>query len=183
LNRVISVDQVRFLSLAFQTIPWTDEPMIRFSPWLSVSVVSFALIATSSPLVNGNTHSISTISQKTPDSVTRYLDTLRRELGKRIQFAARRNNDQKLWAEVRANLNRALLMEWRSGKLKGGKSSQAFYVHCDRTTMTQADLDDGQLVVLLGVAPVRPAEFQIIRLTQRTTPAKNRVVWNQMPHH
>ena len=163
-------------------ILWTDELMIRFSPCLRVSVVSFALIATSSPLAKENSHAIS-LAQKAPDSTTRYLDTLRRELGKRIQFAARRTNDQKLWAEVRANLNRALMMEWRSGKLKGGKSSQAFYVHCDRTTMTQADLDEGQLIVVVGVAPVRPAEFQIIRLTQHTTPAKDRVVWNQTPPH
>jgi hypothetical protein len=112
----------------------------------------------------------------TPNDVGRYLQGLRRELGKRLQFASRRNNDQKLWTEVRKSLSNMLQLEWRSGRLKGSKASQAFYVRCDRTTMTQADMDQGRLIVVVGVAPVRPAEFQIIRLVQQTTPASNRIV-------
>jgi hypothetical protein len=72
----------------------------------------------------------------TPGDVDRYLQGLPREMGKRIQFASRRNNDQKLWTGVRRSLINPLQLEWRSGKLKGSKASQAFYVHCDRTTMT-----------------------------------------------
>jgi phage tail sheath protein FI len=100
-------------------------------------------------------------------------------MGKRIQFASRRNNDQKLWTDVRRSLINLLQLEWRSGKLKGSKASQAFYVHCDRTTMTQNDLDQGRLIVVVGLAPVRPAEFQIIRLVQPTIPASNRIVRNR----
>jgi hypothetical protein len=112
-----------------------------------------------------------------PSGVDRYLQGLRREMGKRIQFASRRNNDKKLWADVRRSLTNLLQLEWRSGKLKGSKASQAFYVHCDRTTMTQADMDQGRLIVVVGVAPVRPAEFETIRLVQQTTPASNRIVY------
>jgi hypothetical protein len=114
----------------------------------------------------------------TPSSVDQYLQALRREMSKRIQFASRRNNDQKLWTDVRRSLTNLLQRQWRSGKLKGSKASQAFYVRCDRTTMTQADMDQGRLIVLVGVAPVRPAEFEIIRLVQQTTPASNRIVHN-----
>jgi hypothetical protein len=154
----------------------------RFAPRLCASLAGFALLITNSTLLKAeldHLQAFSTIAQRSADSGTGYLEGLRRELGKRLQFAAHRNNDRKLWAEVRDTLNHALYPEWRSGRLKGDNPSQAYYVHCDRSTMTQADLDEGQLVVIVGVAPIRPAEFQIIRLTQRTTPANNRVVWNQ----
>ena len=50
----------------------------------------------------------------------------------------------------------------------GSKPEQAFFVKCDRTTMTQNDLDNGRLVCLVGVAPIKPAEFVIFRIGQWT---------------
>jgi hypothetical protein len=64
-----------------------------------------------------------------------------------------------------------LLLQWRSGALQGAKPDKAFFVRCDRSTMTQPDIDGGILQVELGVAPLKPAEFVIIRIQQRTRAA------------
>ena len=47
---------------------------------------------------------------------------------------------------------------------KGTKAEEAFFVKCDRTTMTQTDIDNGRLICVVGVAPVKPAEFVIVRI-------------------
>ena len=60
----------------------------------------------------------------------------------------------------------------RMFELLGDKPEQAFFVRCDRTTMTQNDLDNGRMIVLIGVAPVKPAEFVIFRIGQWTADAQ-----------
>ena len=50
--------------------------------------------------------------------------------------------------------------------LYGAKKEQAFFVRCDNTTMTQADIDNGRLIAIIGIAPVEPAEFVIFRIGQ-----------------
>ena len=65
-----------------------------------------------------------------------------------------------------------LLNEFQSGALLGDKPEKAFFVKCDRSTMTQNDLDNGRLVCLIGVAPLRPAEFVIFRIGQMTASSK-----------
>jgi phage tail sheath protein FI len=74
-------------------------------------------------------------------------------------------NGERLWETARRRVaDEVLFPLWREGRLLGAKPEEAFFVRCDRTTMTQADLDDGRLVALVGFAPLRPAEFQIIRI-------------------
>lgn len=53
---------------------------------------------------------------------------------------------------------------WREGALQGITQDEAFFVRCDKTTMTQDDIDNGRLVVVIGVAPLKPAEFVIVRI-------------------
>jgi phage tail sheath protein FI len=55
---------------------------------------------------------------------------------------------------------------WRDGALMGQKPEEAYYVKCDRTTMSQSDIDNGRLIVEIGIAPVKPAEFVIFRIGQ-----------------
>jgi phage tail sheath protein FI len=50
----------------------------------------------------------------------------------------------------------------------GTTADEAFFVKCDRTTMTQDDIDNGRLICLIGIAPVKPAEFVIFRISQKT---------------
>jgi phage tail sheath protein FI len=78
------------------------------------------------------------------------------------------SNGERLWANVRDTLTAFLYNEWVSGALLGGSPREAFFVRCDRSTMTQNDLDNGRLICLIGVAPVKPAEFVIFRIGQWT---------------
>jgi phage tail sheath protein FI len=69
-----------------------------------------------------------------------------------------------LWAAVRRSIEDFLLTEWRNGALMGDKPENALFIRCDRSTMTQNDLDNGRLICLIGVALLRPAEFVIVRI-------------------
>lgn len=77
-------------------------------------------------------------------------------------------NDEKLWGRVRQSISNFLTTVWRNGALMGTTQEEAFYVKCDRSTMTQDDIDNGRLIVEIGIAPVKPAEFVIFRITQKT---------------
>ena len=80
-------------------------------------------------------------------------------------------NREELWAAVRRMIEEFLDAQWRDGSLYAGRPQDAYFVRCDRTTMTQDDLDHGRLVALVGVAPLRPAEFVVIRIGQSTADA------------
>ena len=82
------------------------------------------------------------------------------------QWAVFEPNDEKLWARVKQTISQFLTGVWRSGALMGSTQDEAFFVKCDRTTMTQSDIDNGRLVVVVGIAPVKPAEFVIFRIAQ-----------------
>jgi phage tail sheath protein FI len=101
-------------------------------------------------------------------NVRRYVSYLEHSVERGTHWAAFEPNGEPLWANVRGNVANFLLNEWRAGALQGAKPEEAFFVRCDRTTMTQNDLDNGRLVCLIGVAPVKPAEFVIIRIGQWT---------------
>ena len=75
-------------------------------------------------------------------------------------------NNEKLWARVRATITQFLTRVWRDGALMGTKAEEAFFVKCDRSTMTQDDIDNGRLICVIGIAPVKPAEFVIFRIAQ-----------------
>lgn len=77
-------------------------------------------------------------------------------------------NNERLWARVKQTITQFLTTVWRSGALMGLTPDQAFFVKCDRTTMTQDDIDNGRLIVMIGIAPVKPAEFVIFRIAQWT---------------
>jgi len=67
---------------------------------------------------------------------------------------------------VRRDASNVLTVLWRNGELRGAHPEHAYFVKCDRTTMTPNDIDNGRLIVEVGVAPVKPAEFVIIRIAQ-----------------
>lgn len=75
-------------------------------------------------------------------------------------------NDVPTWARVVRSVSDFLTGLWRDGMLQGAKKEEAYFVRCDRTTMTQADIDNGRLICLIGIAPVKPAEFVIFRIGQ-----------------
>jgi phage tail sheath protein FI len=101
-------------------------------------------------------------------SLVRLLSWLARSLDVGMAWVGSRRNDEALWADVRSVAGAFLEEVRREGGLAGAGPSEAFYVHCDRTTMTQGDIDARRLVVLCGVAPGRPGEFVVLRMLQRT---------------
>ena len=105
-------------------------------------------------------------------NVRRYFAYLERSIDKGTQWAVFEPNGDALWANVRRTIADFLLNEWQSGALLGDKPEKAFFVRCDRSTMTQNDLDNGRLICLVGVAPLKPAEFVIFRIGQWTADRK-----------
>lgn len=106
-------------------------------------------------------------------NVRRYFNYLERSIDVGTQWAVFEPNGERLWANIRETINSFLYNEWRSGALLGSDAKQAYFVRCDRSTMTQNDLDNGRLVCLIGVAVVKPAEFVIFRIGQKTADADN----------
>lgn len=77
-------------------------------------------------------------------------------------------NNERLWARVRQTIRNFLTSVWNDGALMGTTPEEAFYVKCDRSTMTQNDIDNGRLICEIGIAPVKPAEFVVFRISQTT---------------
>ena len=77
-------------------------------------------------------------------------------------------NDQILWLRVRRTIEVFLSGMWKNGAFAGGTEDEAFFVDIGPNTMSKDDIDNGRLVCVIGVAPVKPAEFVIFRLTQKT---------------
>lgn len=84
------------------------------------------------------------------------------------QWAVFEPNDANLWAKLRTQADDFLQRLWRQGALQGSKPSYAFFVQCGSDTTTQDELDRGFINLQVGVATIRPAEFVIIRIWQRT---------------
>jgi len=101
-------------------------------------------------------------------NVRRYFAYLERSIDKHTQWAVFEPNGEQLWANVRRTIEDFLLNEWQKGALLGEKPEKAFFVRCDRSTMSQNDLDNGRLVCQIGVAPLKPAEFVVFRIGQWT---------------
>ena len=78
-------------------------------------------------------------------------------------------NDEALWSRVKRTIDVFLTGVWRTGALAGTTPGEAFFVDIGRTTMSKDDIDNGRLVCVIGVAPVKPAEFVIFRITQKTS--------------
>jgi hypothetical protein len=106
-------------------------------------------------------------------NVRRYFNYLESSIDRGTQWVVFEPNGEMLWANVRGTVSDFLLNEWKSGALLGTKQDEAFFVRCDRTTMTQNDLDNGRLICLIGIAVVKPAEFVIFRIGQKTADAKS----------
>jgi len=102
-------------------------------------------------------------------AVRRSILFLEQSIDEGLRWAVFEPNDDALWLAARRAVEAFLLEVWRDGGLRGDKPEEAYFVRCDRSTMTQEDIDNGRLVVLVGVAPARPAEFVLFRIGQWTS--------------
>ncbi|MDX2418966.1 MAG: phage tail sheath subtilisin-like domain-containing protein [Xanthomonadales bacterium] len=105
-------------------------------------------------------------------NVRRLFNFVEHSIDKGSQWAVFEPNNRHLWDNIRRTIEDFLLVLWRDGALMGAKPEEAFFVRCDRSTMTQNDLDNGRLICLIGIAPVKPAEFVIFRIGQWTGDAQ-----------
>ena len=101
-------------------------------------------------------------------NVRRLFIFAEKSIEKATQWVVFEPNDEPLWARVRRNVSAFLTRLWMDGMLQGRTKEEAYFVRCDRTTMTQADINNGKLIVLIGMAPVKPTEFVIFRIGQWT---------------
>jgi phage tail sheath protein FI len=106
-------------------------------------------------------------------NVRRFFLYLEASIDRGTQWAVFENNGPRLWANIRETVEAFLYNEWVSGNLLGATVKEAYFVRCDRSTMTQNDLDNGRLICLVGVAALKPAEFVIFRIGQKTADARS----------
>jgi phage tail sheath protein FI len=106
------------------------------------------------------------------DSAWRYVPVrrlaifLRVSIYNGIQYAVFEPNDEDLWSSLRLTIGAFMLTQFRAGAFQGNDPKKAFFVKCDDTTTTQADIDNGVVNILVGFAPLKPAEFVVLKLSQ-----------------
>jgi uncharacterized protein len=98
-------------------------------------------------------------------NIRRFMMMITRSITSQTNWVIFEPNNEPLWGRLRATIENFLLGLWREGAFPGVRPNEAFFVRCDRSTMTQSDIDSGRLIILLGLALLRPAEFTLLRLT------------------
>ncbi|MCA9907463.1 MAG: phage tail sheath family protein [Anaerolineae bacterium] len=108
------------------------------------------------------------------DSMWKYVNVRRlfifieESIEEGTQWVVFEPNDYLTWGYVTRSISNFLTRLWKNGALMGTTPEEAFFVRCDLTTMTQDDIDNGRLICYIGIAPVKPAEFVIFRISQKT---------------
>lgn len=101
-------------------------------------------------------------------NVRRLFIYLEKSIDEATQWVVFEPNNEQLWARVTQTISNFLTNVWRDGALMGTSPKEAFFVQCGRETMTQDDIDNGKLIVKIGVSPTKPAEFVIFEIAQWT---------------
>jgi phage tail sheath protein FI len=99
-------------------------------------------------------------------NVRRLFNYIEESILQGTQWVVFEPNDMALWERVKRTINAFLVRVWRDGALFGATPQEAFYVKCDSETNPSEVIDAGQLVVEIGIAPVKPAEFVVFRIAQ-----------------
>ncbi len=103
-------------------------------------------------------------------NVRRLFNMVEKSIEGGTQWVVFEPNDRKLWARVRRDVTAFLRTVWRAGALFGSTPEEAFYVKCDDELNPPETRDLGQLIIEIGLAPVKPAEFVIFRISQWAGP-------------
>jgi uncharacterized protein len=99
--------------------------------------------------------------------VRRLAIMLRASIYYGLQWAVFEPNDELLWSQLRRNVGTFMMNLFRQGAFQGAAPADAFFVKCDAETTTQADIDLGRVNVLVGFSPLKPAEFVVVRISQK----------------
>jgi len=101
-------------------------------------------------------------------SVRRFYNMVEESVKKATEPFVFEPNDANTWTKVRAMIENFLILQWREGALMGAKPEEAFFVHVGLgETMTALDILEGRMIVEIGLAVVRPAEFIILRFSHK----------------
>lgn len=99
-------------------------------------------------------------------NVRRLFNMIEESISRSTRWVVFEPNDPSLWKKIRRDITAFLTPLWRQGALFGATPEEAFFVKCDAETNPPEEVDNGRVVVLIGIAPVKPAEFVIFRIGQ-----------------
>ena len=122
--------------------------------------------------IGAGTPKLATRAQHIRGQIEQVLFTLpgervfRPEFGAGVKALVFEPNDTPLWAQIRLNIGAFMHGLFRQGAFQGSRPQDAYLVKCDSETTTQADIDAGVVNIIVGFAPLKPAEFVIIKLQQ-----------------
>lgn len=102
-------------------------------------------------------------------NVRRFFAYVSASIEQGLQWTVFEPNGEALWARVRDTIRNFLRGQWQTGALAGGHPEDAWFLRCDRTTMTGDDITNGRLICEIGMAPLKPAEFVVIRIGLRAS--------------
>jgi phage tail sheath protein FI len=99
-------------------------------------------------------------------NVRRLFNQIEESIAQGTRWVVFEPNDVSLWKKIRRDVSAFLMLQWRQGALMGTTPEQAFFVQCDEETNPPEVVDAGMVVTVIGIAPVKPAEFVIFRIGQ-----------------
>ena len=101
-------------------------------------------------------------------SVRRFALFIEESLLRGTRWVVFECNGESLWSQLQHNVTTFMEQLFKQGAIQGNSSQEAYYVKCDRETMTQSDIDQGIVNIVVGFAPLKPAEFVILNIQQTT---------------
>jgi phage tail sheath protein FI len=99
-------------------------------------------------------------------NVRRLFNMIEESIARGTRWVVFEPNDMTLWKSIKRDISAFLTLQWRQGALMGATAEEAFFVQCDEETNPPEVIDAGQVVAVIGIAPVKPAEFVIFRIGQ-----------------
>jgi Bacteriophage tail sheath protein len=105
-------------------------------------------------------------------NVRRLFNMIEESIAESTRWIVFEPNDRSLWKSIRRDVNAFLTRVWRSGALMGRTPEEAFFVKCDEETNPPEDIDAGIVTIVIGIAPVKPAEFVVFRIAQKESGAE-----------
>jgi phage tail sheath protein FI len=105
-------------------------------------------------------------------NVRRLFNQIEESIANGTRWVVFEPNDLSLWKSIRRDVSAFLTLQWRQGALMGATAEEAFFVRCDEETNPPEVVDAGQVVTVIGIAPVKPAEFVIFRIGQSAAGAE-----------
>ena len=101
-------------------------------------------------------------------NVRRLFNMIEESIAQGTRWVVFEPNDRPLWRDIKRDVSAFLRTLWRDGALMGRTPEEAFFVQCDEETNPPESIDQGRVIIKIGIAPVKPAEFIIFRIGQHS---------------